>query len=102
MSIDAKGRYLVDYLTERGFTVESGLGFPVPTGERPRRLTHPAMQRSTLFVANNYISGLGKFRDLASEASPTQYGRFNEPIWQGVQLTDLMRVISARFLPTEL
>jgi len=98
MSIDTKGRNLVDYLTARGFNVENGLGFPIPTGERPRRLTHPSLERSTLFVANNYISGLGKFRDLASEALPTHYGRFNEPIWQGVQLAELIRVIGARFI----
>jgi hypothetical protein len=101
MSIDTKGRYLVEYLTARGFSVENGLGFSIPTGERPQRLTHPMLQRSTLFVANNYISGLGKFRDLALEASPTLYGRFNEPIWQGAQLAELIGVIGARYAPPQ-
>lgn len=95
MSFNMTREQIINCLKGCSFCIQEKNGWRNKNGDFPNRLVHStANTRGSLYVADNYISATGHFKDLSRQVSETVHDNHECPIWENDSIKELITVIS--------
>lgn len=90
--------HVIELLLGHGFSRQANLGWKNKNGDRPARFVHPRVRRrGSLYVAPNYVSATGHFKELEKKLAPSDRDHQGNPYWQDNRLDDLLDVIREEY-----
>jgi hypothetical protein len=93
-----KKEQIITYLKECGFCIQEKSGIKNKNGDLTTRLEHPSIdRRGSLYVADDYLSATGPFKNLKEQIKESDLDHLKYPIWKGHALTELLTELTKTF-----
>lgn len=98
MSINMTREQIITCLKKCGFSIQEKLGIKNKNGDHTTRLEHPSIdRRGSLYVADDYLSATGPFKNLKEQIKESDLDHLQYPIWEGESLCNALNEISKTF-----
>jgi len=93
-----KKEQIITCLKECGFCIQEKSGIKNKNGDLTTRLEHPSIdRRGSLYVADDYLSATGPFKNLKEQIKESDLDHLKYPIWKGHALTELLTELTKTF-----